>query len=335
MTSFNQHTTGSEVAKALTSRSTGKTFIITGPSSNSIGGATAIALAHSHPKTIFLAGRSESKILPVIKDIKAVDSAVDVIFVPLDLASQASVRKAAGEILASGKADVVHGLINNAGIMCVMPYQETVEGIELQFGINHIGHFLLTNLLLPRIVAAGPHARIVNVASTGYMLGDLDMENYNFDNGKTYHPWLAYASSKTANILFNTYLASHLQDKGVEAFALQPGMLKRQIVPPTELYVHTRDENSLASFTEAFKIITKRWEGKTPPSGDLKGDEKTLETSASTLVFAALDPGLDGKSGLFLRNCEPFPVEGYATNAERAEKLWKLSEKLVEEKFDI
>lgn len=106
-------------------------------------------------------------------------------------------------------------------------------------------------------------------------------------------------------------------------------------MPPTELYVHTRDENSLASFTEAFKIITKRWEGKTPPSGDLKGDEKTLETSASTLVFAALDPGLDGKYGLFLRNCEPFPVEGYATNAERAEKLWKLSEKLVEEKFDI
>ncbi|TVY33315.1 Retinol dehydrogenase [Lachnellula subtilissima] len=329
MTSFNQHTTGSEVAKALTSRSTGKTFIITGPSSNSIGGATAIALAHGHPKTIFLAGRSESKILPVIKEIKAVDSAVDVVFVPLDLASQASVRKAAEEILVSGKADVVHGLVNNAGVMCVMPYQETVEGIELQFGINHIGHFLLTNLLLPRIVAAGPHARIVNVASTGYVLGDLDMENYNFDSGKTYHPWLAYASSKTANILFNTYLASHLQDKGVEAFALQPGM------PPTELYVHTRDENSPAYFTEAFKIIAKRWEGKTPPSGDIKGDEKTLETSASTLVFAALDPGLDCKSGLFLRNCEPFPVEGYATDAEKAERLWKLSEKLVGEKFDI
>lgn len=106
-------------------------------------------------------------------------------------------------------------------------------------------------------------------------------------------------------------------------------------MPPTELYIHTRDDNSLASMTEAFKIITKKYEGKTPPSGDIQGDEKTLETAASTLVFAALDPGLDGRSGLFLRNCQPFPTEGYATDAERARKLWELSEKLVGEKFDI
>ncbi|TVY19062.1 Retinol dehydrogenase 11 [Lachnellula arida] len=329
MSSFNQHTTGSEVVKALTSRSTGKTFIITGPSCNSIGGATAIALAHGHPKTIFLTGRNEAKIAPVIQEINAIDSAIDVVFVYMDLGSLESVRGAAAEMLAGGKAGVVHGLVNNAGVMCVLPYQETVEGIELQFGVNHIGHFLLTNLLLPRIVAAGPHARIVNVASTGYVLGDLDIENYNFDNGKTYHPWLAYAASKTANILFNTYLASHLQDKGVEAFALQPGM------PPTELYIHTRDANSPASMTEAFKIVIKRWAGKTPPSGDIQGDEKTLETAASTLVFAALDPGLDGRSGLFLRNCQPFPTEGYATDAERARELWRLSERLVGEKFDI
>jgi len=109
--------------------------VITGPSTNSIGGATTIALAHGHPKTLFLAGRSEPKVAGVIKAIQNIDRSIDVVFVQMDLSDQKSVRQGAMEILASGKADSINGLINCAGVMCTMQYTETKEGIELQFGI--------------------------------------------------------------------------------------------------------------------------------------------------------------------------------------------------------
>ncbi|EHK98980.1 putative Short-chain dehydrogenase TIC 32, chloroplastic [Glarea lozoyensis 74030] len=176
---------------------------------------------------------------------------------------------------------------------------------------------------------------VVNVASTGYGVGDVAFDNINFDEGKTYHPWKAYGQSKTANILFTTYLSMHLKSKGIEAFALQPGM------PQTNLYKHTiaaTDPNDPASFPAAFALIQARYPDGAP-SGDLKEDEKTVETASSTPLFAALSPSLDGKeapeSTCFLRNCVEFPVLDYAKNPEDAAKLWVLSEKLVGEKFEI
>lgn len=147
---FGQHTTGEEVAKACISRSEGKTcpfsllthsnptltiisVVLSGTSAGGIGAATAIALAHGKPKTIFLAGRTKAKIDPVMKEIKEIDAKIKTIFVPLDLADQDSVRKAAKEVLDSGEADEIHGLFNVAGIMCV-PYSKTKQGIESQFG---------------------------------------------------------------------------------------------------------------------------------------------------------------------------------------------------------
>jgi len=109
--------------------------VLTGASLDTIGGATAISLAHGHPKTLFLLARSASKVASVIQEIQIIDSSIDVVFVQMDLSDQRSIRQSAKEILSSGKAEKIHGLINCAGVMCVMPYTETKQGIEIQFGV--------------------------------------------------------------------------------------------------------------------------------------------------------------------------------------------------------
>jgi NAD(P)-dependent dehydrogenase (short-subunit alcohol dehydrogenase family) len=108
--------------------------VITGPSMGSIGGATALALAHGKPKTLFLTGRNLQKIAPVIEEIKRVDANIEAVFVEMDLMSLQSVREAASFIIKSRKAEKIHGLINNAGIMAT-PFGTTKEGVEQQFGV--------------------------------------------------------------------------------------------------------------------------------------------------------------------------------------------------------
>ena len=152
--------------------------IITGASKGGIGAATATSLAGGNPGHLILAGRSEAKVLPVIEEIKKVNPEVKSTFVKLDLADQSSTRSAAKEI--NSIVDKIDILINNAGVMAVDEFKTTTEGIELQFGSNHIGPFLLTNLLLEKVVKAGKDARIVNVTSTGYELCGVSYDDWNF-----------------------------------------------------------------------------------------------------------------------------------------------------------
>ena len=127
---------------------------------------------------IVLAGRSLGKIQPVIDRIHAINPAVRTKFVNLDLSSLASVREAAASINANiEKIDV---LINNAAVMAC-PFSKTMDGIESQFGTNHVGHFLLTNLIMPKILAAGPGARIVNLSSVSHSMADVNLDDYNFE----------------------------------------------------------------------------------------------------------------------------------------------------------
>lgn len=197
--------------------------MITGPSASGIGAQTAIFLAAGKPALLILAGRSKDKVQPVIDQIAKENPDVPVKFVALDLTDLASVRKAANEVKTlTKKLDV---LINNAGIMGVAQYQTSKDGIEMQFAANHVGHFLLTNLLMPEILAAAPDARIINVSSLGYMTAGVRFDDYNFKDGAEYNPWVAYAQGKTANILFAQALARKLKSKGVYAFALNPGLI--------------------------------------------------------------------------------------------------------------
>jgi len=168
--------------------------VITGTSAGGLGAQTAVFLAKGNPKEIFLLGRTESKVVSVIDEIKSISPETFVKFIHVDLDRYDSIRTAADTINNTvAKIDI---LINNAGIMATKDYTLTAEGLEAQFGSNHVGHFLLTNLLMPKIIAAGKGARIVNLSSCLYQAGPMRFDDYNFDNGKAYNPWLAYGQSK-------------------------------------------------------------------------------------------------------------------------------------------
>jgi NAD(P)-dependent dehydrogenase (short-subunit alcohol dehydrogenase family) len=179
-------------------------------------------LAHAAPSTLLLLGRSLSNIQPVIDDIHTINPAIATKFVSVDLDDLRSVRHAAQIVIDDTSVPHIDVLINNAGIMAA-PYGLTKDGLETQFGVNHVSHFLLVNLLMPKILAAGPGARIVNVSSYGNIMSNIRYTDVGFDGGKTYHPWLAYGQSKTANVLMAVSLNAKLGAKGIRAFALNPG----------------------------------------------------------------------------------------------------------------
>ena len=152
--------------------------LITGTSQSGIGAETAIILASANPKRIILASRTEAKVSPVIDEIKKTSPTVDVVFIELDLLDNSSVRKAAEKI--KTVTNTIHGLVNNAGVMAVRNYETSKDGIESQFAANYIGHYLLTNLLINEILAARREATVVNVASLGYQLGEVNLKDPNF-----------------------------------------------------------------------------------------------------------------------------------------------------------
>ena len=160
----------------------------------------------------------------MIKEISETASP-DAKFLPveLDLGSQWSVRAAASKILET--VPVIDVLINNAGIMMLPKFSSTNEGIEAHFGTNHIGHFLFTNLLMPALLKSEHGGRVVNISSAGAAGSPIRFDDYNFGHGETYEPFLAYAQSKCANLLFSLELAKRLGSKGIISFGVDPGCM--------------------------------------------------------------------------------------------------------------
>jgi NAD(P)-dependent dehydrogenase (short-subunit alcohol dehydrogenase family) len=187
--------------------------------------------------------RKQSTVTPIIEKILSIDPSIIVRFIEMDLSSQSSIRAAASQI--STSVSKVDAIINNAGIMATNPFAVTKEGIEIQFGVNHVGHFLFTNLLIPKIPKGG---RIVNVSSSGHCMSGIRFDDYNFRNGDLYDEWTAYGQSKTANILFAMALARRLKSRGICCFSLHPGST----------------ESGLAAHLENldWEAIEKRFEGK-------------------------------------------------------------------------
>ncbi|KAI2603693.1 NAD(P)-binding protein [Hypoxylon sp. NC1633] len=319
MPAFDETATSEQVIEAFAPQIKDRTFVITGAGKPSIGSQMATSLARGSPAHILIASRTAKKVEPVLKDIAAIDSSIKTTFVQVDLTDHDSVRQAAKEILAAApKIDV---LINSAGVMAVKEYTVDKQGIEFQLSANYVGHFLLTNLLVPALQAANGGSRVVNLTSSGYMISPFRFDDWSFSGGKTYDLWTGYGQSKTANILFAYGLTRRLQSRGVTSTATHPG-----INHDTQLGGHLTadDYGQIPAIMKRNTGIEWNWEY--PRS-------KTFTQIAATSLIAALDPDIPEKSPAYLANSQIREPEEHAKNPDDADKLWELSEKLVGQKF--
>jgi NAD(P)-dependent dehydrogenase (short-subunit alcohol dehydrogenase family) len=249
----------------------------------------------------------------------------------LDLVDPASVERFVARYRDSGRP--LHLLINNAGIMGGELVRDA-RGYEQQFATNHLGHFQLTNGLLPSLREA-EGARVVEVSSWGHHLSDIRWDDPHFE--RDYDGMVAYGQSKTANVLFAVELDRRWADEGIRGYSLHPGGIVTTNLAPWL----TPDD------WRAMGLVDDNGE----PIVDPDNDRKTVEQGASTTVFAATSPLLANIGGVYLQNNDIAPLEvgatpidadiaagplqttvgvtPYAVDPESAQRLWELSEKLT------
>jgi NAD(P)-dependent dehydrogenase (short-subunit alcohol dehydrogenase family) len=287
--------------------------VVTGASSG-LGRESARALAGAGAHVVLAARNGDALRKADARIHEGVDGARTTT-VQLDLTSLASVRAAAATI--AQLVPAVHVLMNNAGVMFT-PFGRTENGFEIQFGTNHLGHFELTRMLLPQLEAADG-ARIVNLSSEGHRLADIDLDDPNWER-RDYDKFRAYGAAKTANVLHAVELDRRMSGSGVRAFAVHPGMVA------TKLARHmTRDDvAAVAELPEQREVSGEREFSKL--------EVLTPEQGAATQLWAAVSREIDGTGGVYLADCTiRSDVAPYAIDAERARRLWQLSERLCDQ----
>lgn len=275
-----------------------RTCLVTGASSG-IGQAAATALARMGANLVLVCrdrGRGER----AVAAIRAQGPAAEITLLLADLSSQAEIRRLAAEYLASGRP--LHVLLNNAGVV-MLRREETVDGFERTFAVNHLAYFLLTVLLLDRLRSSVP-ARIVNVASDAhhYAGGGLDFDD--LQSTKRYGSMRAYGRSKGANILFTRELARRLAGTGVTANCLHPG------------FVGSNFATNNGWFAQAVMRIAR------PVA-------RTPEKGAETAVYLCASPDVATVSGQYFFDSQPRWPKQYAQDDATARRLWDVSERLT------
>ena len=310
MSQFTRESTTDQVLEGISLE--GKTAVVTGATSG-LGLETARALASVGARVVIL-GRSANKLEAAAEQLKSLNLAGEIETGTLDLCDLDQIRNSASDLLQ--RFPEIHLLINNAGVM-MCPLERTAQDFEMQFGTNHMGHFLFTCLIMPALLKGAP-GRIVNLASAGHLYADINMDDPNY-HSTPYEKWIAYGASKTANVLFAVGLDNRLKEKGIRSYAVHPGVIE------TELGRHMDDEES-ARFQQNPNIF-----------------HKSIPQGSATSVLAATSPDLEGQGAIYLEDCNiakvnddsavPGGVRSYALNPERADRLWSISEDLVGEKF--
>jgi NAD(P)-dependent dehydrogenase (short-subunit alcohol dehydrogenase family) len=304
----------------------GKRILVTGVSAG-LGVETARSLV-AHGARVVGAARdlkkAETATTQVRKDASANGGTFEL--VELDLGSLKSVRACADALLAKGEPfDVI---IANAGIMAT-PFSNTTDHFELQFGTNHLGHFVLVNRIASLI---RPRGRLINLSSSGHRFSNVDLEDPNFEH-TPYEPFVAYGRSKTANILFAVAFDRRHRGRGVRAAAVHPGGIQ------TELARHMEPDGIQKIVAQINEQLAA--EGKGP------FQFKSIPQGSATSVWAGVVASADEVGGRYCENCHVGSivpdhvaisaasegVRAYALDRSKAEALWKKSEELVGESF--
>ncbi|PVI02581.1 WW domain-containing oxidoreductase [Periconia macrospinosa] len=297
-----------------------KVFLVTGVSSG-IGIETlrALYVTGAH---VYGTVRNAEKGQKVVDEITAKEpQGGKITLIQMELDSLEAIKEGAKSFLqkSGGKLNV---LINNAGIMAV-PFSKTKDGFESQLGTNHIGHFLLFQLLKKALLSSATPdfpSRVVSVSSTGHRFGPVRFHDLNFDKGD-YNDWSSYGQSKTANIWFANYIERHYGSRHLHATSLHPGA-----IPFTNLGNHVDQEQFKSYDTPEYRAYMKN-----------------AEQGAATQVYAAVSEEWKDKGGKYLSNCavqEAYGTTGvhpshddgfekWAYDVEGEEKLWEESLKIV------
>lgn len=282
----------------------GRIAVVTG-ASGGMGRATAALLAAEHGMKVLLIVRDAKRGQAAVDEVNRVSGRSDAEMVLCDLASLASIRSAAAEI--TSRVDHIDVLINNAGVVTIKR-EETEDGFERQLGVNHLGHFLLTGLLLPLLMRSNA-ARIVVVSSGAHKIGRMNYEDAGMNNG--FKTWNAYGRSKLANIWFARELADRLTATKVTVNALHPGAVS------TDIGVDRR--------TGFGKLVHKL----------LRPFFLTPEQGSETAVYLATAPELAGESGGYYYRKKLIRPSARAEDKREAVRFWEWSEQSTGYSYEI
>jgi len=329
LSKWNKETTTNEILEGVDL--SGVKVLVTG-ASGGLGEETSRALAAAGASVI-MAARDNTKNSEAKERILSSHSEAKLELHELNLASLQDVRSSAEEFLS--KNESLDLLVNNAGIMCT-PFGHTTDGFEQQFGVNHLGHYLFTGLLMPSLEKSGS-SRVVCLSSGAHLICGVNLDDPMFER-RDYDGWDSYGQSKSANALFAREFDRRYAEKGIHAFSVHPGMIF------TELGRHMTEED-MASLMERRKAQISTDEDAN--SSDNMMSPKTVEAGAATTVWACVDDTLESQGGHYLADCQlgvPLASEdsspgscsmaGHILDDMAAEKLWGLSEQLTGAVFD-
>ncbi|XP_028297973.1 retinol dehydrogenase 13 [Gouania willdenowi] len=279
----------------------GKTVLITGANTG-IGKETSRELA-SRGARVVMACRDLMKAEQAANQIRESTGNGNVVIRHLNLSSLHSVTTFVKDF--NDTEDRLDILINNAGVM-MCPKWLTEDGFETQLAVNHLAHFLLTNLLLPKLKSSAP-SRVINVASIAHRGGHIDFDDLFFSR-RTYSPLESYRQSKLANVLFSRELARRLKGSGVSSFSVHPGVIR------TELGRHVQSWFPLLGVLLSLPSLLLM---KTPHQG------------CQTSVYCSVTPGLEERSGRYFSDCAEKEAGPEGRDDEVAYRLWEESARLV------
>ena len=292
---------------------TGKIALVTGGYSG-IGLETTKALVEVGAEVIIPARRvsiAKKELSGIIEDKNIIE---------VDLADPSSVIKVVDLLLDSNLTLDI--LINNAGIMAC-PQTPTKEGWDLQFAVNHVGHFILTKGLMPAMQKAD-EPRLVTLSSTGHKLSGIQWDDVNFEN--SYDKWQAYGQSKTAASLLAVEINTRMKNRGIKSYSVHPG----GIVTPLQRHLENEE------------MVALGWKKEDGSLSDMAAAAfKSPSQGASTTLCCATSPMLNDISGVYCEDCDVAPrqsdgpearyvgVADWAVDTDEAAKLWELTEQMI------